>query len=414
MGKYTSSPLLVSGIQLLIGTNYFFDRENNFNMTITEINEEVTIKLFNPFLEFEDVKNIWLEMLNKCPHSFFLSWGWIETWLKNLPKECNLSLIVGFKNKIPVFSFFIGFQKKYRYNIIKAHLISMNETGISSVDALTLEYNAILIDPEVSLSLKTLIRLLPINDWDEFCFSYMDSRLLADSKFHIDSNDTYAIQTDKIASPYVDLKKVRDADMNYLSLLSQKRRKKLRRSIKKYEQKGTLQFKVADTADEALSMLEELKKLHQKTWIERGKPGTFSSDFICNFHKDLIASCFHKNEIQLIHVTCGQDTVGYNYNFIYNGHVYSYLGGFNYQSDSHLLPGMMCDYFSILHCAEKGLNAYDFLAGDVEYKRSLSTDSSEMQDILVQKKTIPLAIERKLRQMYFPTRKMMNQIFNVV
>jgi hypothetical protein len=367
--------------------------------------EEVTVRSYHPASQFDVVKKIWIEMLSKCPHSFFLSWGWKETWLKNLPEDCDLSLVVGFKQDIPAFAFFIGSHKKYRYGMIKAHLLSLNETSIPSVDTLTLEYNSILIDPAFSLSLKTLLRLLPINGWDEFSFPYMDANLLSNSSFNFNSNGHHNIQNIKIASHFVDLKKVRDADMDYLSLLGQSRRKKLRRSLKKYKQIGVLQFKVAKSVDDALSMLDGLKTLHQKTWIKRGQPGSFSNDFFCAFHRNLITSRFKFNEIQLIQVTCGQDTVGYNYNFIYENHVYSYLGGFDYPTDGHLLPGMMCDYFSILHCAEQGLNAYDFLAGDVEYKRSLSTDSSDMHDVLVQKKKLSFTIEANLKKIYHSVRQ---------
>ena len=74
--------------------------------------EDVVIRLYNPALQLEKVKKIWVDLLSKCPHNFFLSWGWKEVWLKSLPNNCNLSLMVGFKNEAPIFALFIGAQKK--------------------------------------------------------------------------------------------------------------------------------------------------------------------------------------------------------------------------------------------------------------------------------------------------------------
>jgi len=361
---------------------------------------EVTIKSYNPILQFEDVKKIWNDMLAKCPHSFFMSWGWKEVWLKSLPNDCNLSLMVGFNNKKPVFACFIDSQKIFRRGVFRSHQISINKSLDKSIDVLSIEYNSILVDPEIELSLETIIKRMPIKSWDEFYFPYIASSNFPIFELNFNFLEYYNILRQTTSSYYVDLKKVREADMDYLSLLSKSRRKKIRRSIKEYEKLGEVQFHVAQTLDDALVMFDELKKLHQMTWVNRGKPGAFSSDYFYKFHRDLIASRFKNNEIQLLHVTCGQDTIGINYNFVYNRNVFCYQGGYNYLPGGHYLPGMMCDYFSTIYYASKGLDTYDFLSGDAEYKRSLSTDCNKMQNIFIQKKKIRFAIENQFRQLY--------------
>ena len=366
------------------------------------IAEEVTIKSYNPILQFEDVKGIWNDMLTKCPHSFFLSWGWQEVWLKSLPKDSNLSLMVGFKNNKPIFAFFLGSQKVIRLGLFPVRQISLNTTSIKNIDQLTIEYNAILMDPEITLSLGTLIQQLPIKNWDEFYFSRISLSLFPNFDFNINSHHNYNITREVSASHYVDLQKVRDAGMDYLSLLSTNKRYQIRRSIKAYEKKGSnkVQVHAANTIDEALLMLEGLKKLHQETWVKRGEPGAFASGYFYKFHKDLIANRFKNNEIQLLHVTCGQDTIGYNYNFIFNGNALNYQSGFNYLPQKVYLPGLTCHCLSVLYNAAKGLNTYDFLVGNVQYKRSLSTDFFELENILAQKKKVKFAIENILRLVY--------------
>jgi len=381
-------------------------------MTFCEIkSEEVIIKLYNPTLQFEDVKEIWINLLAKCPHSFFLSWGWKEVWLKSLPDASNISFVVGFKEKKPIFAFFIGSQTKIRRGVFRTHQISLNST-LSKSTSLTIEYNAILVDPKITLSLETLIQQMPIKNWDEFYLNRIASSYFPNFKINDNLQNKFIIQKEDLASHYIDLKKVRDADMNYLSLLSNNRRYKLRRSIEAYEKNGNVRIIAADTEDEALLMLEELKILHQKTWVGRGKPGSFARDFYCEFHKNLIANRFNKNEIQLLHAACGNDTIGYLYSFIYNGQVYNYQGGFNYLPKKVFIPGLTCHYLAVLYNATKGLDTYDFLAGDVEYKRSLSTDFAEMQNILIQKKKVKFAIENRLKHTYLSIRKLKDQFIN--
>jgi GNAT acetyltransferase-like protein len=374
--------------------------------------EEVVISLYNPVLQFEEVKKIWTDLLARCRHNFFLSWGWKEVWLKSLPKNHNLSLMVGFKNNIPIFAFFLGAKKKIRHGVFKTHQISVNATSIKYIDKVWIEFNTILMDSGISLSLGTLIQLLPIKDWDEFYFPRTALSYFSNFKFNINSPHNYNIKQRKIDSYYIDLNKVRDADMNYLSLISSNMRNKLRRSLKEYEKKGKVQVIVADTVDAAMSMLEELKTLHQKRWEKRGDPGAFSNDYFCEFHRNLIENRFNDNEIQFLHIKCGEDTIGYLYNFIFNETVLFYQSGFNYLPRNVFRPGLVSHYLAVLFNASKGLDYYDFLAGAASYKKSMSTDCGEMHDILVQKKKVRFTIEDNLREIYHSSRNFKNKFLN--
>jgi len=130
---------------------------------------KIVFKLYNPFSQLDLVKEIWTSMLKKCPHTYFLSWAWTEIWIKSLPQDCNLSLITGFKNELPVIAFFLGTKTRTWHRFFKFRKLSLNQTLIPHIDAATyIEYNAILIDPEITISLESLLEHLPIKSWDEF------------------------------------------------------------------------------------------------------------------------------------------------------------------------------------------------------------------------------------------------------
>ena len=73
------------------------DHDGNFNF-----------QTYNPFESFDRVEELWKMMLEKSQHSYFTSWGWISTWIKSLPAESGVSLIVGSRNDTPALAFLIG------------------------------------------------------------------------------------------------------------------------------------------------------------------------------------------------------------------------------------------------------------------------------------------------------------------
>lgn len=163
---------------------------------------------------------------------------------------------------------------------------------------------------------------------------------------------------------------------------------------------GEIQVHMAENAEDALIILNELIELHQKRWANLGYRGAFYSEYSVDFHKRLICSRLSGGEIQLLRIPAGNHTIGCRYCFIYNGTVMGYVGGFNYLPVKFYLPGFICHYFTILHNAVLGLDGYDFLEGEDDYKKSLSTDYNEMEDIIVHKRGIKQIVENLMVNLY--------------
>lgn len=339
----------------------------------------LTYRSYNPFTDFDTVKNIWLTLLDKCHHSYFVSWGWISTWINSLPKDLDIQLITGYINNEPVVAFFVGRTKRNNHRFVPTKTISLNSTANRYYDELTIEYNSILFDPTHQLSTENLFGYLNSITWDEFRMPGISANFLSD--FNLVDNASHSFHTivDGITNSFfVELQKIRDAGMNYLQLLSANKRSQIRRSIKQYEIEGTIQIHEATGLEEALTMLDQLASLHQQEWTKRGKPGSFSNKYFYQFHRELIQNQFNSNEIQLLHIFNDKRTIGYLYNFIYDNNVLFYQSGLNYSAENTYRPGLVSHYFAIMHNAKKGLLKYDFLAGDAAYKNSLSTSSTPM------------------------------------
>ena len=125
-------------------------------------------------------------------------------------------------------------------------------------------------------------------------------------------------------------------------------------------------------------MLDDLARLHQVEWESRGEPGAFASGFFRRFHERLIVNCFAAGEIQMLAVTVGGSALGYLYNFVYRGEALFYQCGFNYDAFSKFRPGIACHVLAIEHNLKLANCRYNFLAGDAQYKKSLSTDKDEL------------------------------------
>lgn len=152
-------------------------------------------------------------------------------------------------------------------------------------------------------------------------------------------------------------------------------------------------------------------ELHQKRWAQRNQPGSLSSEYVLNSHKNLICKRFEHGEIQLLKVSAGNHVIGCLYNFVYDGRVLCADSGYSYLNANYYRPGFICDYYGIQHNAEKGLLSYDFMHGEQEYKKSLSTDYIDIQDITVQKNSVKLNMKKAAAKLYRGYRKMRKMIY---
>ena len=180
-------------------------------------------------------------------------------------------------------------------------------------------------------------------------------------------------------APHVDLMAVRAGGGDYLARRSANTRQQLRRSDRAFAAAGPLRLHRAGTVAEAHEMLDAMIPLHQAAWTARGEPGCFADPFFARFHHALIERGMERGEIDLLRVEAGPSCVGILYNFAFRDHALAYQSGFDYAAaEGPMKPGLTCHHQAILSALARGMNRYDFLAGDDRYKRSLSDGDAIM------------------------------------
>jgi CelD/BcsL family acetyltransferase involved in cellulose biosynthesis len=351
-----------------------------------------------PPSERSRIRDVWCGLEAVSPPSYFLSWGWVETWLEALPPSTAIKLYVARRAGAPVAAFFLGARTLWRHGLLPSRTLHLNQTGRDEFDEICIEYNGMVHDGPPPVA--EILARLP-GGWDELYFPALDeagpvaAALSADGAAATRGRGPHLRVDRRIPSPLVDLAKVRAAG-DYLKLLGSSTRSQIRRTQKLYGARGAVVLEVASSAGQARAYFDELVALHRRAWAARGQAGAFLP-FVLAFHHRLIARRFDTGEIQLMRVRAGDATIGCLYNLVWRGAVLFYQSGLAYETDSKLKPGLLCHALAIEHDARAGHRCYDFLCGDSRYKQSLATDAGAQVWMRLQQPRLRFLLEDAAR-----------------
>ncbi len=344
----------------------------------------VQLELVDP--RADGVEAIWRDLARTARPPYFLTWGWIESWLALLPADARPVLALVRERGAITGAFFLGRRHLLRHGWLPSRALFVNETGVARYDELTIEHNGVL---GANVPLATLVAALP-DDWDELFLPAVDRDRLGDLDV-----PGYHVQVDtEIASPFVDLAAVRAAG-DYLALLSANTRAQIRRARRRA---GRCELDVARTVGEAFAIYDELVALHAATWRARGQPGAFADPWFDRFHRRLIEQRFEHGEIQLVRLRARDATVGCLYNLVAGDRIAFYQSGLAPPRDAAAKPGLLAHAAAIEHGAANGFGVYDFLGGNAQYKAQLATAATRLVWLRVQRAHLRFAIEDRLRE----------------
>ena len=349
------------------------------------------------FQGLDSCATVWRELEPRAEAPFFLTWDWIGTWLEESRIE-PLVLTGRYGGEIVLLGLLVPW-KRSDTRLWSTYGLRLHTTGVAGQDVITIEYNSFLIDkewagraePEALAFLTSGISVAGrrrdelhlqgvVSEYESFVPPSMLAQVVA-----------------RKPSYRIDLDAVRASGKPYLDHLSANTRQQIRRSVRLYEQRGKLETRRARDVGEAMRFVDGLADLHQRYWTKRGEPGGFGHPFFESFLRRLTERCLPRGSIELVQINCGNEAIGYVYNFVHRGHIYYYLTGFLYEDDPRLKPGLVSHYMCIeLHLREQA-RIYDFMAGDARYKASLGKPGPEMLYLIIQRPTGLLRLENTLR-----------------
>ncbi len=194
---------------------------------------------------------------------------------------------------------------------------------------------------------------------------------------------------------WIDFAKVRQQGGNYRATLGRNTRQAVSRAMRLYAERGPVELRIMETTTEALAAFDLLADFHQSRW---GRKGCFANPSFRPFHEELIARGVPMGAVRISRTMAGDQTIGVLYNFVHDGHVLNYQGGFLYERDGRLKPGLISHVLSIEDSIARGERGYDFLAGPAGHKSHLANAEHAMKWIAIGRDSPERRIEAKLRR----------------
>lgn len=312
--------------------------------------------------DFEALGRRWRDLEQRAACSFFQSWTWFGCLAAERFADPVLVEATDHGRSVAL-ALFNRVRRRFGPS-----LLYLGESGRAELDCPHIEQNGVLAEAGRVEEL-TVACLRAVASRHRLFLSGINGQTFAAVRQAADLLSIGRTQ----ASPCVDLGHLRRTGGDYLAGRSANTRQQIRRSDRFYGQFGAVATECADTVPSALSMLDEMERLHQATWTARGQPGSFAAPFFRRFHEALITEAVPKREVTLLRISSGRTTIGVLYNISFRRRMCAYQGGFDYREDQgQAKPGLTCHHAAIRYALAQGFDVYDFLAGGDRYKCSLS------------------------------------------
>ena len=146
-------------------------------------------------------------------------------------------------------------------------------------------------------------------------------------------------------------------------------RKTLRDVRQTHARSETVGSVVLDTADlDTIDLaLDDLFRLHEERWHQRGEAGVLADPVVRAFHRDAARAFCEAGILRLYRLQIGGTVVGVYYGFQHGGNAYAYLGGFDPEM-TRLSPGAQLLDHAIRAALAEGVREFHFLRGGESYK----------------------------------------------
>jgi CelD/BcsL family acetyltransferase involved in cellulose biosynthesis len=164
---------------------------------------------------------------------------------------------------------------------------------------------------------------------------------------------------------------------SYLASLDTSFRKKLLKRWRSLEAAGEMTVLEAGKDVSIDQAMKELARLNQERF-ESGSTA-FGGEEMLTFHTNLAKLLHDRGMICLLLLRHKGETIGAGYEFLYAKKAFSYQAGWDSRFAQYGL-GHIMTALCMKWCIDRGVQEYDFLCGEPEYKRCWSAKSRVMLD----------------------------------
>jgi CelD/BcsL family acetyltransferase involved in cellulose biosynthesis len=333
-----------------------------------------SIEVLEDEKEFDALQEQWNELLKNSPvNSLFLTWEWTHTWWRHLAEDRKLHIILvrrereliaiapfclrtarlGYLLPITTFEFLgVGYVgSDYPDLIIRA---GAEQLALQALTKYLVDRNCIL---ELSQILSTSANMSGFQS------------LIKQHGWQVSTKSTHI-------SPYI---KLTGLDWEtYLASLGHSHRYNFRRRLKNLQKDfAGFRFEQIHAEDEVKVTLAKLIELHNLRWDERGGSDAFHRPGLLSFHADITHGALRQDSLRLYVLWLNGKIAAILYGFRYANIFYYYQSGFDI-SLSRYSVGMVIMGLAIKSAMEEGIEKFDFLHGNEEYKFRWASERDEL------------------------------------
>ncbi|PWC39189.1 GNAT family N-acetyltransferase [Azospirillum sp. TSO35-2] len=346
----------------------------------TAAHPDIDIAL-HPLPPAEALRRLWTDLEARSDSSFFLSWLWIGPWLALMPAGVEPQLLVARRAGELVGLALLCPRRHRRFGLLRGRRWMLHETGDRAYDRLFMEYNGILADRRFDDEVTAAALLWlgeRLSGADELVLGGLSAAAeRAARRVAAQTGHTLQVRTAD-STQWVDFALVRAGGGDFRGGLGRNTRAAVNRTERLYEARGGLDYRVAGSVEEALEDFAALEVLHQAGWQARGQSGAFANPAFRPFHERLITTGLPRGAVRLCRISAGGRPIGYLYNFVHRNQVMNYQGGFAFEPDNRLKPGLLSHVLAIEDALARGEDGYDFMSTPAGHKPLLSNAEQPM------------------------------------
>jgi CelD/BcsL family acetyltransferase involved in cellulose biosynthesis len=293
----------------------------------------------------------------------FCGWDWTQRWLGRFGDIVPHEFVIAERDGVPRAAALLT-RSTRRRGPITVRRMHVGTAGEPDDCGVFVEYNGLCVAPVERGEFATALldHIHRSRGWDElhldgFASEHAAALLAAEPR----------MVSRHRSSPVLDL----DGPADLVDALgSRSARAAVRRSLRGLQPYSTVW---AQDVDVALRLLDDLARLHQQRWQDKGEPGAFASQRFRDFHRDMVAEWLPAGRAVLFAVRHHDEVVAAVYGFVVGDTLQYYQGGFRMFENGKVRAGYAAHMLIATAARDRGLKHYEYLVGDSRFKSDLST-----------------------------------------
>lgn len=350
---------------------------------------------------FDELGPSWKALHDADPEaSVFVSWDWMRPWWNYYGKGQLLRLLAAYKDEQLVGILPLWVQRKTSGALAPRLLRFVGTGGDTAPDYLGPVYDRAHAK-EIAARFAEHI-LTHIAEWDVLLLSDLrEDEPLGDALRRACAARGLPTSSQVSAEiAFITLPKTWD---DYLAGVSRDRRYTIRNTRRKAEANYGVRFFTETDPQRLDGLFDRLVELHTSRWHARGEAHAFSTPEYVGFHRDAVQSCAQRGWVRFYGLEVSGRPIAMFYCYQFRNRIFYFQAGFD-PAFEKMRPGLVLIGHSVEHAIGSGMEVFDFLRGEHEYKNQWGKGLNRTSCVTVYRPTAPAALYR-LRTKNIPSAK---------